>query len=88
MRRFKFRLDNGTEFTIKPPTLRQYYKGLLLAQTDPQLFRSVAEICSRNDEGTEITEEYIVDNFTTDDLQRFMKEFPAWINTEKESDPN
>ncbi len=88
MRRFAFRLDNGTALTIHPPTLRQYYKGLLLAKNDPQLFRSVAEICSRNDEGTEITEEYVVDNFTTDDLHRFMKDFPAWVNNEKESDPN
>lgn len=88
MRRFNFKLDNGTVFTIKPPTLRQYYKGLLIAKNDPQLFRSVAEICSRNDEGTEVTEEYVVDNFTTDDLHRFMKELPAWVNSEKEADPN
>lgn len=88
MRRFNFKLDNGTALTIKPPTLRQYYKGLLIAKNDPQLFRSVAEICNRNDEGTEVTEEYIVDNFTTDDLYRFTKDFPAWVNGEKESDPN
>ncbi len=88
MRRFNLKLDNGTALTIKPPTLRQYYKGLLLAKNDPQLFRSVAEICGRNDEGTEITEEYVVDNFTTDDFHRFMKAFPAWVNGEKESDPN
>lgn len=88
MRKFNFKLDNGKRFTIKPPTLRQYYKGLLTAENDPQLFRSVAEICNRNDEGTEVTEEYIVDNFTTDDLHRFMMDFPAWVNGEKESDPN
>lgn len=88
MRRFNFKLDNGTALTIKPPTLRQYYKGLLIAKNDPQLFRSVAEICNRNDEGIEVTEEYFVDNFTTDDLHRFVKDFPAWVNDEKESDPN
>lgn len=88
MRRFTLSLDNGTVLNIKPPTLRMYYKGLLTAKNDPQLFRSVAEICSRNDENKAISEEYIIDNFTTDDLNRFMKEFPEWVKGEREADPN
>lgn len=88
MRRFNFKLDNGTALTIKPPTLRMYYKGLLNAKNDPQLFSAVAEICNRNDENIAITEEYVIDNFTTDDLTRFMKELPVWINSERKADPN
>ena len=88
MRRFEFTLDNGTTLTIKPPTLRQYYKGLLKAKNDPQLFGSVAEICNANDEGIEITGEYVIDNFNTDDLSRFLKELSAWVKGERESDPN
>ncbi|NLT08215.1 MAG: hypothetical protein GXY08_01760 [Ruminococcus sp.] len=88
MRRFKFTLDNGTRLTIKPPTLRQYYKGLMIAKTDPQLFRSIAEICNANDEGIPITEEYVIDNFNTDDLSNFLRELPAWVKEERASDPN
>jgi hypothetical protein len=65
-----------------------YYKGLLNAKNDPQLFGSVAEICTRNDENINITEEYVIDNFTVDDLNRFMKELPAWVSAERKADPN
>lgn len=88
MRRFIFILDNGTQLTIKPPTLRMYYKGLRCAKTDPQLFNAVAEICGRNDENISVNEEYVIDNFTTDDLSRFLKELPAWIDNVRASDPN
>ena len=88
MRRFDLMLDNGTRLTIKPPTLRMYYKELLTAKNDPQLFNAVADICNRNDENVPITPEYVIDNFTTDDLSRFMRELPAWISSERTSDPN
>lgn len=88
MRRFNFTLDNGTALTIKPPTVRMYYKELLNAKNDPQLFNAVANICNRNDENISITEEYVVDNFTTDDLDRFMRELPAWVKSERSADPN
>lgn len=88
MRRFIFELENGTVLTIKPPTLRMYYKELLTAKNDPQLFNAVAHICNRNDEEIIITEEYVIDNFTVDDLSRFMRELPAWVNNEKKNDPN
>lgn len=88
MRRFNFTLDNGTALTIKPPTLRMYYKELKTAKTDPQLFNAIAHICDRNDEDIRITEEYVIDNFTVDDLRRFMKELPEWIAGEREADPN
>lgn len=88
MRRFNFKLDNGTALTIQPPTLRMYYKELLTAKNDPQLFNAVAHICDRNDEGITVTEEYVVDNFTVDDLSRFMRELPEWINSERKADPN
>lgn len=88
MRKFNFKLDNGTTLTIKPPTLRMYYKGLLTAKNDPELFNAIADICNQNVEGINVTEEYVIDNFTTDDFSRFMKQLPAWINSERNSDPN
>lgn len=88
MRRFEFILDNGTKLTIQPPTLRMYYKELLTAQNDPQLFQAVADICNRNDENIPVNQEFVIDNFTTDDFSRFMKELPAWINNERNSNPN
>lgn len=88
MRRFVFALDNGTVLNIKPPTLRMYYKELLTAKNDPELFNAVANICNRNDDNISVTEEYVIDNFTVDDLSRFMKELPAWISNERKSDPN
>lgn len=88
MRRYRFTLDSGTVLNIKPPTLRQYYKGLLTAKNDAQLFRAVAEICTSNDEGIAVTEEYVIDNFTVDDLSRFMRGLNSWINAERSADPN
>ena len=88
MRRFLFTLDNGTKLTIKPPTVRQYYKGLKTASTDVQLFRAIADICSRNDENIPVTEEYVIDNFTVDDLHRFFKDFTVWVDSVRSSDPN
>ena len=74
--------------TIKLPTVRQYYKGLLKAKNDPELFVSIAEICNNNDENIRINQEYIIDNFTVDDFHRFMKELPEWIENVRNSDPN
>lgn len=88
MRRFVFTLDNGAVLSIKPPTLRMYYKELLTAKNDPQLFNAVADICNRNDEGIAVTEEYVIDNFSVDDLSRFMKDLPEWIRAEREKNPN
>ncbi len=88
MRNFEFTLDNGTQLNIKPPTLRMYYKQLLTATNDMQLFNAVANICNRNYNDIEVTEEYVIDNFTTDDLNRFMVELPAWIGAERQADPN
>ena len=88
MRRFNFKLDNGTQLTIKPPTLRAYYKGFLNAKTDPQLFNAIAEICTQNEENIKVTEEYVIDNFNVDDLSRFVRELPAWISSERKTDPN
>lgn len=88
MRRFEFKLDNGTELNIKSPTLRMYYKELRTVKNDEQLFAAVAEICNRNDESVAIDKEYVIDNFTTDDLKRFMRELPAWIENERASNPN
>ena len=88
MRQFKFSLDNGTILLIKPPTLRMYYKEFLKAKNDPELFNSVANICNRNYNEIKVTEEYVIDNFTTDDLKRFMKDLHAWVNAERNADPN
>ena len=88
MREFVFVLDNGTSLSVKPPTLRMYYKEFLKAKNDPELFNAVANICNRNYNEIEVTEEYVIDNFTTDDLKRFMKDLPAWVNAERNADPN
>ena len=88
MRRFRFALENGVKLSIKPPTLRDYYKGLLVADSDEQLFAAVAAICGRNDENIPVNADFIIDNFSTDDLSRFMTELPAWVKSERKADPN
>ena len=88
MRRFVFKFGEGNKLTIKPPTLRDYYKGLLAADSDEQLFAAVAAICGRNDENIQINSDFIIDNFTTDDLSRFMIDLPAWVKSERKADPN
>lgn len=88
MRKFRFYLDNGTILTINPPSARLYYRKYALAKTDSQLFEAIAEICNNNDEKIPVTVDYLLDNFTVTDLQRFTAEFPKWINGERDSDPN
>ncbi|MCM1315756.1 MAG: hypothetical protein NC205_00835 [Prevotella sp.] len=88
MRKFKFPLDNGTTLTINPPSARLYYKKYAVAKTDNALFEAIAEICNNNDEKITITVDYLLENFSVFDLQRFTAEFPKWINSEKDSDPN
>lgn len=88
MRKFKFTLDNGTTLTINPPSTRLYYKKYAIAKNDNALFEAIAEICNNNDEKIPITADYLLDNFTVVDLQRFTAEFPKWINETRDSDPN
>lgn len=88
MRKFKFALDNGTKLTINPPSARLYYRKYSLAKSDSQLFEAIAEICNNNDEKVPVTVDYLLDDFTVTDLQRFTAEFPKWIADTRDSDPN
>ena len=88
MRRFYFTLENGVKLTIKPPSLKAYYKGFLKAKTDEELFGSIAEICSRNDQDIQVDVDFILENFSTDDLAEFARRFPKWIQGERDADPN
>lgn len=88
MRQFVFMLDNGTKLSINPPSNRLYYKEFLTAKNDVQLFTSIAKICHNNAENIKIDCDYILDNFDVLDFNKFMKEFPEWVNQEKNNDPN
>ncbi|MBR3666084.1 MAG: hypothetical protein IKN66_02865 [Ruminococcus sp.] len=87
-RRYELTLENGTVLHVKPPTVRQFYKGLKAAATDAELFRAIAEICSGNDENIDISEEYVIDNFTVDDLHGFFRGFTGWVMSERDKNPN
>lgn len=88
MRKFKFSLENGQKLTINPPSARLYYKKYAVAKNDNALFEAIAEICNNNDEKIPVTTDYLLDNFTVVDLQRFTAEFPKWVSNTRDSDPN
>lgn len=88
MRKFRFTLDSGQTLTINPPSVRLYYKKYASAKNDFAMFEAIAEICSNNDEKIPVTVDYLLDNFTVVDLQKFTADFPKWLNGEKENDPN
>lgn len=88
MRKFKLTLDNGTKLHIYPPTVRQYYDKYLSAGNDEDIYRTIAEMVSRNDEGITFTRDDVIDKFTVDDFSGFIEDFPDWIVNEKDSDPN
>lgn len=88
MRKFKLELDNGTKLNVHPPTVRQYYEKYLSAENNENICGTIAEIVSRNDERILFTAEDILDQFTVDDFERFLEDFPEWVRKEKESDPN
>ena len=88
MRKFKFNLDNCTTLTINPPSARLYYKQYAVAKTEIAIFEAIAEICNNNEDKIPVTVDYILDNFSVFDLQRFTAEFPKWINSERDNDPN
>ena len=88
MRKFRFSLDNGTTLTINPPLARLYYKKYAIAKNDNALFEAIAEICNNNNEKIPFTVDYLLDNFTVVDLQRFTAKFSKWINETRDSDPN
>ena len=88
MRKFEFLLENGQKLTVNPPSVRLYYKKYASAKSDNALFEAIAEICNNNDEKVPVNVDYLLDNFTVTDLQRFTANFPAWINGEKDNDPN
>lgn len=88
MRKFDYTLDNGTKLTVHQPTVRMWYEGYMKAKTDEEVFRSVAEICNRNDEGISIDADYVRDQFTIDDFKTFVSDFPKWVENIHETDPN
>ena len=79
-RTFEFALDNGTKITVSSPTLRMWH-NFLESQKDSEIVGSISDIIGEN-------ADYIENNFTIDDLRRFIAEFPAWVNGEKQSNPN
>ena len=88
MRQFIFTLDNGTKLSVNPPSNRLYFKDFLTAKDDNQLFESIAKICSNNSENIKIDTDYVLDEFSVLDFNRFVKNFPEWVNQEKNNDPN
>ena len=79
-RTFEFTLDNETKITVSSPTLRMWH-NFLESTKDSEIVSSISDIIGENTD-------YIENNFTIDDLRRFIAEFPAWVNGEKQSDPN
>lgn len=79
-RTFEFTLDNETKITVNSPTLRMWH-NFLESTKDSEIVSSISEIIGEDTD-------YIENNFTIDDLRRFIAEFPAWVNGEKQSDPN
>lgn len=51
------------------------------------IFRLTSVIMSNNKNGIEITDKYIEDNFTIEELQLFITEYFAFVNT-LENSPN
>ena len=88
MRKYDLKLDNGTRLTVHQPTVRMWYDGYRNARTDEAVYKAIADICSRNDEGIAVEPDYIKDNFTMDDFKRFASEFPKWIENELSTNPN
>lgn len=88
MRKFEFSLENGQKLTVNPPSVRLYYRKYASAKSDIALFEAIAEICNNNDEKIPVNVDYLLDNFTVVDLQRFTTDFPKWINDTRDSDPN
>lgn len=88
MRKYDLKLDNGTQLTVHQPTVRMWYEGYRTAKTDEAVYKAIADICNRNDEGINIDADYVCDQFTMDDFKRFAREFPKWIENEHETDPN
>lgn len=87
MRKFIFPLDNGTTLTINPPSVRLLSRWET-AKTSEENFSAIAEICNNNDEKIPVTVDYVLDGFSIFDFKRFTADFPKWINSEKDSDPN
>lgn len=79
-RTFEFTLDNETKITVSSPTLRMWH-NFLESTKDSEIVGSISDIIGE-------TTDYIENNFTIDDLKKFIAEFPAWVNGEKQSDPN
>lgn len=79
-RTFEFTLDNETKITVSSPTLRMWH-NFLESTKDSEIVGSISDIIGE-------TTDYIENNFTIDDLRRFIADFPAWVNGEKQSDPN
>ncbi|MCM1508301.1 MAG: hypothetical protein NC177_14405 [Ruminococcus flavefaciens] len=88
MQKFKFTTGYGQTLTINPPSARLYYRKYALAKTETETFEAIAEVCNNNDEKIPVTVDYLLDNFTAVDLQRFTANFPQWIANARDSDPN
>lgn len=80
MRTYEFELERGGKISVKPPTVRAY-NNLMSAKSDDEIIEAIAQI-------TENDRDYIENNFTYDDLRKFIMDFPLWVHNIKKSDPN
>ena len=80
MRIYDFELERGGKISLKPPTVRAY-NNLMSAKSDDEIIEAIAQI-------TENDRDYIENNFTYDDLRKFIMDFPLWVHNIKKSDPN
>lgn len=80
MRIYDFELERGCKIAVKPPTVRAY-NNLMSAKSDDEIIDAIAQI-------TEKDRDYIENNFTHEDLRKFIMDFPLWVHNIKKSDPN
>ena len=80
MRIFKFTLASGLKIKLKPPALRAYYELIESGRSDDILI-AVAHCCRQESD-------WIIQNFTANDLCKFIEKFAVWIRSEREKDLN
>lgn len=79
-RTFEFTLDNEKKITATSPTLRMW-TDFLNAKNDGEIISIIAKLIGEDTD-------YIYENFTIDDLTRFIGEYPQWVKGVKDKDPN
>ena len=85
---YDVQLQDGRVLHLEPPSMGILRHIEQLDGTVDDMAAAVADVLSKNKKGTRISKEEVLRTMTLEECSGLITAYMAWVNGERESDPN